>query len=136
MERQKAVSFASSEGHRGGVARDRGIERQHEAGGVTTATENGSAEPRAAYLHTPLATQRAEDGSHHLRPADELGITPPGGRRLPICGRCDGCGRIADHVNGGPWSAWQRSASFAVVVGAVRPRSCPDCGGSGEAVHP
>lgn len=50
------------------------------------------------------------------------------------CGRCDGCGKIANDECGTPWSAWSglplRSAS-AVLVGLVRPLPCPDCGGSG-----
>lgn len=51
------------------------------------------------------------------------------------CGRCDGCGKIADSDEGEPWSMWEAlpaQAKAAVVLGIVKPIECPDCGGTGK----
>lgn len=50
------------------------------------------------------------------------------------CGRCDGCGRIADTDGGEPWIDWLSlpgSGGVAVLEGHVRPVQCPNCEGSG-----
>lgn len=54
-----------------------------------------------------------------------------------LCGRCDGCGKIADGEEGAPWSVWESmplKSSAAVLLGIVKPITCPDCGGTGKAV--
>jgi hypothetical protein len=51
------------------------------------------------------------------------------------CQRCDGCGKIASGEEGAPWTAWTDmplGSSAAVIMGIVKPITCPDCGGSGE----
>jgi DnaJ-class molecular chaperone len=51
------------------------------------------------------------------------------------CPKCDGCGKVADTDNEEPWTAWldlPLRSSIAVVAGIVRPKTCPDCNGSGQ----
>lgn len=51
------------------------------------------------------------------------------------CGKCDGCGKVANTEGQEPWSAWMNlplSAAAMVVAGVVRPIDCPACGGSGR----
>lgn len=54
------------------------------------------------------------------------------------CGRCDGCGQIADDDEGTPWSYWlnlpARSAG-AMLTGLVKPLPCPVCKGTGQLVE-
>jgi hypothetical protein len=56
--------------------------------------------------------------------------------RVPVgCARCRGCGRIANTEDGEPWSAWLElplGSATAVLLGVVRPVTCPDCGGTGK----
>lgn len=50
------------------------------------------------------------------------------------CGRCDGCGKIADSDDGEPWTAWTSlplHSSVAVLLGIVKPIPCPKCDGAG-----
>jgi hypothetical protein len=59
--------------------------------------------------------------------------------RLPVpaeqqCGRCVGCGQIANDTDGTPWIYWMGlpiQNSQAVIVGLVKPLPCPKCGGTG-----
>jgi len=53
------------------------------------------------------------------------------------CGRCAGCGRLAG-VGAGerPWSEFAGVPVHCLipkVMGMQRPRTCPNCGGSGAA---
>lgn len=51
------------------------------------------------------------------------------------CGRCDGCGRLANTEDREPWTAWTSlpvDSAIAVVMGLVRPEPCDACGGTGE----
>lgn len=74
--------------------------------------------------------ERLEDPGIHLRPAEELPRVP---RRLPICGRCDGCGRL-DDKEGLPWSQLQtQEALLVVALGIAKSVACPDCRGTGRA---
>jgi len=53
------------------------------------------------------------------------------------CLKCDGCGRVADTDDQEPWSAWLAlplQSAGAVVMGLVKPMTCPACGGLGVAV--
>lgn len=50
------------------------------------------------------------------------------------CGRCDGCGKVANTRRAEPWSAWLNlplKSAAAVTAGIVRPMTCPACGGTG-----
>ena len=50
------------------------------------------------------------------------------------CGKCDGCGKVADTDDQEPWTAWLNlplGSSAAVVMGLVKPIPCPTCEGSG-----
>jgi len=50
------------------------------------------------------------------------------------CQRCDGCGKI-DDGEGLPWKYWAElplQSSTAVLIGLVKPLTCPGCGGSGK----
>lgn len=52
------------------------------------------------------------------------------------CGRCGGCGRIADNESGDPWTVWENlpvGSDAAVRLGLIKPITCPDCNGTGEA---
>jgi hypothetical protein len=51
------------------------------------------------------------------------------------CGRCDGCGKIADSDSGEAWTAWESlppGSDLAVKMGIVKPIPCPECGGTGK----
>jgi hypothetical protein len=51
------------------------------------------------------------------------------------CLRCDGCGKIADSEDGEPWISWTNlplHSSMAVLMGIVKPITCPSCGGTGK----
>lgn len=50
------------------------------------------------------------------------------------CGRCLGCGQIANDEDGTPWIYWMAlpvQSAAAVVFGIVRPLPCPACQGMG-----
>lgn len=51
------------------------------------------------------------------------------------CGKCDGCGRVADTTTQEPWTAWMGltlGQAASVVLGVVKPIPCPECDGSGK----
>lgn len=50
------------------------------------------------------------------------------------CGRCNGCGQIANSKDGEPWNDWEDlppGSNVAVLMGLVKPIPCPTCGGAG-----
>jgi len=50
------------------------------------------------------------------------------------CGRCAGCGKIANDEDGTPWTYWERlppGSDLAVRIGLVKAVTCPDCDGAG-----
>lgn len=52
------------------------------------------------------------------------------------CGRCDGCGYIADSDDAEPWTAWANlpvQSALAIQMGMVKPVPCPECKGTGDA---
>lgn len=58
------------------------------------------------------------------------------GETAPVipCGRCNGCGRIADAPTGEPWTFWEElpePSKLAIRLGIVRPIACPECDGAG-----
>jgi DnaJ-class molecular chaperone len=51
------------------------------------------------------------------------------------CPKCDACGKVADTEDQEPWTAWTSlplHSSAAVLMGLVKPMTCPRCGGSGH----
>lgn len=51
------------------------------------------------------------------------------------CPRCEGCGQLADTDDREPWTAWTSlplQSSMAVLLGAVKPIPCDQCGGTGK----
>ena len=51
------------------------------------------------------------------------------------CKKCDGCGRVAATADEEPWSVWANlptQSATAVLLGLVKPKPCPSCGGSGK----
>ncbi len=49
------------------------------------------------------------------------------------CDKCGGCGQVADTDEQEPWTAWldiPLKSSMAVVMGLVRPITCPQCKGT------
>jgi hypothetical protein len=53
-----------------------------------------------------------------------------------LCGRCAGCGKIANDDDGTPWKYWAElpvQSAAAVIMGLVKPLECPDCHGTGKA---
>ena len=51
------------------------------------------------------------------------------------CGKCQGCGKIANDEEGSPWSLWESlpwPSAVAVTTGLVHPVDCPDCKGTGK----
>ena len=52
------------------------------------------------------------------------------------CNTCDGEGKVANTDNMEPWSQWAQlpvQSALAVVIGIVKPMTCPTCKGSGKA---
>lgn len=52
-----------------------------------------------------------------------------------ICEKCNGCGKVANTPDQEPWSVWTSlplHSAAAVLVGIVRPTTCPECHGTGE----
>lgn len=50
------------------------------------------------------------------------------------CGKCAGCGQIANDDDGTPWKYWAElppPSNLAVTLGLVRPQTCPACNGTG-----
>lgn len=50
------------------------------------------------------------------------------------CSKCEGCGQVTTESEE-PWSHWLAlplESSAAVLMGLVRPKPCPVCGGSGQ----
>lgn len=50
------------------------------------------------------------------------------------CTKCDGCGKVADSDDEEPWTVWTSlplHSSLAVLMGLVKPKDCPECGGKG-----
>ena len=50
------------------------------------------------------------------------------------CQRCDGCGKVATTDDQEPWSAWLAlpvESAQALLLGIVKPITCPGCGGTG-----
>lgn len=81
-----------------------------------------------------LCRFRPEDEPAYEQFHDVEELSPAG--PPPKCGRCDGCGRIADTEEGEPWTSWLElplQSSAAVLMGIVNPIPCPDCGGTGGA---
>lgn len=51
------------------------------------------------------------------------------------CSKCAGCGRIANDEEGTPWKYWEElpiKSAAAVIMGIVKPLTCPDCKGTGQ----
>lgn len=51
------------------------------------------------------------------------------------CGRCDGCGQLADSDAREPWTTWTAlplKSSAAVLMGLVKPIPCDACDGTGQ----
>lgn len=51
------------------------------------------------------------------------------------CPRCAGCGKLATDEHRTPWIHWTElplHSSMAVLLGVIKPITCPDCGGSGK----
>lgn len=51
------------------------------------------------------------------------------------CDKCDGCGKVSDNEDEDPWTRWMKlplESAAAVVLGIVKPKPCPKCGGTGE----
>lgn len=56
-----------------------------------------------------------------------------------LCTKCQGCGQVANTDAEEPWSQWAdlpSESSAAVIVGLVKPITCPDCNGSGMKSQP
>jgi len=50
------------------------------------------------------------------------------------CGKCEGCGQIANDDDGTPWKYWAEvpiASSMAILMGQVKPIPCPECKGTG-----
>ena len=50
------------------------------------------------------------------------------------CNKCDGCGKVANTEDQEPWTFWLElplGSAAAVIMGLVRPITCPKCNGSG-----
>lgn len=48
------------------------------------------------------------------------------------CPKCRGCGRVANTKRQEPWTAWENLpliSSASVLLGIVKPITCPECGG-------
>ncbi len=55
-------------------------------------------------------------------------------KRLRGCTTCAGCGQVANDDDSTPWSYWARlepPSNMAVVMGLVKPLTCPKCNGTG-----
>lgn len=49
------------------------------------------------------------------------------------CLGCDGCGQVADTADQEPWSVWTElpyHSAAAILLGLVKPMTCPTCNGS------
>lgn len=49
------------------------------------------------------------------------------------CTKCNGCGRVANTPDQEPWSVWENipvKAAIAIIVGVVKPITCPRCNGT------
>jgi DnaJ-class molecular chaperone len=66
----------------------------------------------------------------------ESGRAQRAGERRAACERCGGCGRIGGSgQQERPWCLFRGvpiQATLAKVMGMQRPRTCPDCAGSGR----
>jgi hypothetical protein len=99
---------------------------------------HGIAGPDAQPQVSPSRPTSGEDGGPGASDAVAAPpVTAPGsdeqlGRKCP---KCDGCGRIGTDDDGTPWAFWENlpvKSAAAVVLGLVRPVTCPTCGGTGS----
>lgn len=54
------------------------------------------------------------------------------------CQKCDGCGKVANTEDQEPWTVWMNlplQSAGAVILGIVKPITCPYCKGTGKE-HP
>jgi DnaJ-class molecular chaperone len=50
------------------------------------------------------------------------------------CPNCEGCGKVADNEEAAPWTHWTGiplHSAAAVLLGLVKPTTCPNCNGTG-----
>jgi len=51
------------------------------------------------------------------------------------CGKCEGCGQIANDDEGTPWKYWLEipvKSAGAILMGLVKPITCPECKGKSK----
>jgi hypothetical protein len=78
------------------------------------------------------ATHAAAEHIDAVLEAKESRPKPKAGK----CGRCEGCGKVANDEDGTPWTHWEslpQQSKLAVQFGLVRPIECPACRGTGKA---
>jgi hypothetical protein len=83
----------------------------------------------------PVSLRQPSAGSGDA-PEPPAAAAPPG---EPDCVKCAGCGQVADTDDQEPWTMWTKlplESSAAVLMGLVKPKPCPACGGSGKAPRP
>lgn len=75
------------------------------------------------HLSELKAAAKALEMHLEIRPVENVASRVP-------CGRCEGCGQIADSEDGEPWTTWAElppGADLAVRMGLVKPIPCPVC---------
>lgn len=81
-----------------------------------------------------LAVEHISDDEEEAEYERRNGLIPTSTPTPTKCANCDGCGQIANDSEGTPWTYWANlpvKSAAAVLIGLVRPVTCPNCDGSG-----
>lgn len=114
-------------------------ESEHQAGNGTwrsilmEETYEALSETAPGRLRAELV-QVAAVAVNWIEAIDRRAAHPPPVPTRP-CGRCDGCGQLADSDDAEPWSVWLNlpvKSAAAVFLGLVKPKACHECRGTGS----
>lgn len=114
-----------------------GLYSEEEANQIANDSNRRAVKPAQEAMHVTAAVKREmlNNPNPHGRHVGDVMRFPDfvGNADAEPCSRCDGCGEIANDVDGTPWKYWQDlppGADLAVKMGLVKAIPCPECLGT------